>query len=75
MCIFACEGVFLFLTNEQIITFLQGVPPNGTPFSYLCTVNYKTVVQMERKETKKMDLLIAIEQIVEKAKDSQLSKY
>lgn len=29
---------------------------------------------MERKETKKMDLLMAIEQIVEKAKDSQLSK-
>lgn len=29
---------------------------------------------MERKETKKMDLLTAIEQIVEKAKDSQLSK-
>ena len=28
---------------------------------------------MERKETKKMDLLTAIEQIVEKAKDSQLS--
>ena len=29
---------------------------------------------MERKDTKKMDLLTAIEQIVEKAKDSQLSK-
>ena len=29
---------------------------------------------MERKETKKMDLLTAIEQIVEKARDSQLSK-
>lgn len=29
---------------------------------------------MERKETKKVDLLMAIEQIVEKAKDSQLSK-
>ena len=29
---------------------------------------------MEKKETKKMDLLMAIEQIVEKAKDSQLSK-
>jgi hypothetical protein len=29
---------------------------------------------MERKEAKKMDLLMAIEQIVEKAKDSQLSK-
>ena len=29
---------------------------------------------METKQTKKMDLLMAIEQIVEKAKDSQLSK-
>lgn len=29
---------------------------------------------MERQETEKMDLLTAIEQIVEKAKDSQLSE-
>jgi len=31
-------------------------------------------IKMEKKETKKMDLLMAFEQIVEKAKDSQLCK-
>ena len=54
--------------------FLWGVPQYGTPFLHLCIVKHKSVIKMKRQETKQMDLLTAIEQIVEKAKDSQLSK-
>ena len=48
------------------------MPFIGTPFFYLCIVNIKSDVKMETKQ-KQMDLLTAIEQIVEKAKDSKLS--
>ena len=53
--------------------FFKGVPFIGTPFLYLCIVNIKCDVKMEGKQKKQMDLLTAIEQIVEKAKDSKLS--
>ncbi len=49
------------------------MPQYGTPFSYLCIVNKRIDEKMDTKQKKQMNLLTAIEQIVEKAKDSKLS--
>ncbi len=49
------------------------MPQNDTPFFYLCIVNNRIDEKMDTKQKKQMNLLTAIEQIVEKAKDSKLS--